>query len=381
MGIGSFVRLRPLVPLLPLLLTGCVPGVGWLPDSGGFVYSAGKDGNQLRLYDLKTGKSRILAVREADPTCPQVSAAWPQVSPDGKRIALAQATGGVNALYVFIYDLDGKEVHRSGHLEWAGRRFQTNSFTTPQVYWSPKGDRLLLCWDGRTGLYELATQTVTPLEGDVIAFGDSAVRPDGKLFLLTTSDPEQKTPEFFVGDWDGKVRPLAGPRQWPDDRTFPRRIGLFPWLYGSGWDGATATASWNGHRLRIDTDKRTFDFDRIEVHKTPDGKVIQHQVTLTGGAVVRLVEVSPRRDSLSKPAELGRCRVEVLRPDAAKADVVLEEAEIVTFHPSPDRRAVAVRWSEKLSAAFKPDEGKSGIVVLSGKGEVLARINTHDGKE
>ena len=57
---------------------------------------------------------------------------------------------------------------------------------------------------------------------------------------------------------------------------------------------------------------------------------------------------------------------------------MLEDAEIVTLLPSPDRRAVAVRWSEKVAAAVDPQEGRSGIVVVSGRGVVLAHIDTHE---
>src|SRR5205807_1696866 len=129
-----------------------------------------------------------------------------------------------------------KELHQSEALEWRGERFNSAGFTVPQAHWSPRGDRLLLSWDGRAGLYDPATGGVTPLAGDVMTFGDSPVLPDGKGFLLTGAGLERPSPEFAVADWSGDVRPLDGPREWPRDGAFPRQIGLMPWLYDSGWD-------------------------------------------------------------------------------------------------------------------------------------------------
>jgi dipeptidyl aminopeptidase/acylaminoacyl peptidase len=374
MSASPSARLRLLALLPALLLTGCVPGVGWMPDSSGFVYTAGAKGDQLRFFDLKSGQARVLGAEEAGP-------AWPRVSPDGKRIAVVRSGDSNGALLVSVFDREGKELHRSEALVWRGERFHSASFTVPQAHWSPGGDRLLLSWDGRAGLYDPARGDVTPLAGDVMTFGDSPVLPDGKGFLLTGAGLERDRPEFAVADWSGDVRFLRfldGPRDWPKDGSFPRQLGLMPWFYDSGWDCPAATASWGGHRLRIDPGKGTFAFDRYEPSKAADGRVIQQQLTLAGGAVVRLVEKEPRGPNLADQTRLGRFRVEVLRPGVLGPEVVLEDAEIVTLLPSPDRRAAAVRWSEKVAAAVNPQEGRSGIVVVSGRGVVLARIDTHE---
>ena len=99
-----------------LWITGCVPSVGWLPDSSGIVYTAGKDFNQLILYDLKKGEPQVLVADTGAGTL------WPAVSPDGKRIAVAKVIiepkQKQTRLQVIIYDRQGKEVQRSKTLDW-----------------------------------------------------------------------------------------------------------------------------------------------------------------------------------------------------------------------------------------------------------------------
>jgi hypothetical protein len=66
---------------LAVLASGCVNGVGWLPNASGFVYPTNKC--QLVLFDLKTKAAKVLVADTGTNTY------WPAVSPNGKRIAVA----------------------------------------------------------------------------------------------------------------------------------------------------------------------------------------------------------------------------------------------------------------------------------------------------
>src|SRR4051794_40833832 len=74
-----------LIFLIPWLAccAGCIPGVGWLPDSSGFVYTGGNEKKQLLLFDVKKKTRTVLVNDVGGPT-------WPAVSPDGKHIAVMQ---------------------------------------------------------------------------------------------------------------------------------------------------------------------------------------------------------------------------------------------------------------------------------------------------
>jgi dipeptidyl aminopeptidase/acylaminoacyl peptidase len=361
------------VSLSAPLLSGCVAGVGWLPDSSGFVYSAGSEGDELRLFDVKTRKSRVLTDHGGGPC-------WPQVSPDGKRIAVVRPWGDMrNKLDVALYDFDGKRVFHDADLDWDDHAITAKDSTVPEAYWSPRGNRLLLSWNGKAGLYEPATKKLIRIEADVMTFGTSPVRPDGQRFLLTRADWRGASSEFLLCDWEGNTEEIKGPMELPRALSFPQHIVYTPWFYASFWDGPTATATWKDHRLRIDTVKRTAVFDRCDVTTIPDGSPVLQELALNGGAVVRLVEADPRSPDLGgKRAKLGTCRVEFLIPKAKEPVVLLEKVEIAVLFPSPDRRTVAIRWAMPFQATLKAREGTSGIVVVSGTGEVLGRINTHE---
>ena len=97
---------------MALVMEGCIDGVGWLPDSSGFVFTA-EDGRLVH-FDVKSRKERVLVADTDSNTF------WPAVSPDGKRIAVARLNypGQQGALQILNYDLSGKEILRSKKFPW-----------------------------------------------------------------------------------------------------------------------------------------------------------------------------------------------------------------------------------------------------------------------
>ena len=130
--------------VLALLLAacGCVP-VAWLPDSSGFVCSLENQGNatfRLMHYDLAKKKMRVVVEKVPAATF------WPAISPDGKQIAVAQLAGDGKHLQmrVIIYDLEGKETHRSSQFPWVKTRDGVNDLAATGVFWSAKTGKILV---------------------------------------------------------------------------------------------------------------------------------------------------------------------------------------------------------------------------------------------
>jgi dipeptidyl aminopeptidase/acylaminoacyl peptidase len=178
-----------------VFLSGCVPDVTWLPDSSGFVYTRGKDHQQLVLYDVVKNKSQVLVENTQAPTI------WPAVSPDGQQIALARVTREKDklqsALQIMLYDRSGKLTKRSKLLPWQKQPEQNNerpwSVEIPdklggdysQVFWSPGGDKILLSTQMHMGVYDIKEDRLTYQKDALLyTFGATPIRPDGTGFVV-----------------------------------------------------------------------------------------------------------------------------------------------------------------------------------------------------
>jgi hypothetical protein len=200
---------RCVAAALLLILCGCINGVGWLPDSSGFVFTTAS--GKLIHYDLKKRAAKVLVEDTKSNTF------WPAVSPDGKQIAVARLEIGGNKkaeLQVVVYDFAGKEAHQSPRLPWGtmAKGPPEDINTATQLFWAPDGAKLLVygsvnATDGTTGLYDVSAKKAETWERTIpTAFGCTPIRPDGKGFLVAklTLDT-QKLAGFDFVDWSGKA--------------------------------------------------------------------------------------------------------------------------------------------------------------------------------
>ena len=363
--------------LLPGLAAGCLPNATWLPDSSGFVYTGGEHKDTLYLYDLDKKAPHVLVEKGAGP-------AWPAVSPDGKRIAVAlrHDDGTDVSLVVIVFDRDGKELRRSDagtniKLNWAKHGAGVNKVAA-QAFWVPGKDRLLLSMDGETGFYDLKTNSITKLDVNLSTFGATPIRPDGKGFLAVK---KEGTALVFV-DWDGKeqdVQPMKDVSFNPGPDSPIQGMLFFPMMHSSRWDGSTAVVSWDDVRVKIDADKLTASVEQIKPAMSEDKKVIQDQVRLADGGVVRAVELTKRyrKDGLSdNEYPFGQYRVEVLKQGAKEPKTLMDGAGYFMISPSPDGKKAVVKCSKTLEAIFtesKPDQDM--LFLIDGLGDVTAKID------
>ncbi len=356
-------RLRGLAVLAATLAAGsagCIPpGIAWFPDSTGFVYTGGKDKKQLMVFEVGQKKGRALPVKAGSP-------AWPAVSPDGKRIALAWTThipsfwaDNTDRLTVLIVDRAGKVVHRAADIE------DVDYSEILQVWWSPRGDRLLISAETWARIYDVQTKKLTRLPGPAVTFGTTPVRPDGKVLLLLHLEKLQ----YHLVDWDGKeqvIKPILTTllKNSRDERFQMVRFPLSP---DSGWDGKVASATGLGSRFRVDTGRLSVTNEDDKASKIYNPYVRRHHV-FPGRVAVHA------GGPLEGPGKVGTPRIELVRP-GKPPEVLVEKMYFVLFFPSPDGKFLAVHWADDIAAAFGVTKQQDRILVLNARGEVVADLN------
>ena len=360
----SFLRLLP-AALLLAPAAGCLPNATWLPDSSGFVYTGGKNKDALYVYDLDKKVPRVLVEKGAGP-------AWPGVSPDGKRVAVVLSEHDTKqyTLEAAVFDRDGKELHRSAKLDWASYDPETSFGEAAQAFWVPGQEKLLLSFHGVAGFYDLKAKSSTKLDVSLSTFRNTPVRPDGKGFLAVKKDGVGLV---FV-DWDGKeqeIKPTDKDAFEKPDPVSPLQGMLtFPLMHSSRWDGSTAVVSWDDLRVKVDADKLTATLDHVKPALSEDKKVVQDQVQLAGGAVVRAVELTKRYNKDRKPDDpsFGSYRVEVVKPEAKEPKVLMDNAGLFLIDPSPDGKKAVVKCVQSKPA-------QDVLFVINGDGDVADTID------
>jgi hypothetical protein len=358
-----------LLLVFTLLTAGCIPvGMVWLPDSSGFIYPSGKELQSISFYDAAKNQHRVLVADTGATTF------FPALSPDGKRIAVARLRCGGNqagVAQVVIYDREGKELHQSPDIVWsepaADPKERQSAGTI--LFWDPAGKKLLVSAvlqnEPRSGIYDLDTKKMQMMDGQLMTFGRTPIRPDGRSFLVGDFRTQ---PDVALVDWEGKKQKiaLAGEATENDERKF---MLYLPWLYLSRWDGDTSEVSYKEWRIRLDAKKLKGVFEKRPAAEARVGtEIIQQQYTFAGGVKVRALI------SENSEGKLEKSRLEIIKPDADKPGVVLEDGKgLVGFSPSPDKKLLAIHCVDDGT-------GNGRVYVVDNKGEVVSEAVSSDSK-
>lgn len=354
--------MRRLAPVLLLLAcTGCYPGVAWLPDSSGFVYTGGPGDCQLIHFSVKTRKSRTLVEDLGGP-------AWPAVSRDGRRVAVAQIGFGAagREMHLNVFDLKGKRVYQGKPLSWDDGAGKYTEGALPEVALSPTGDRAVVTRFAKTAVVDLRTRKVKELDGSLLRFGPDIVRPDGQGFLVATKKAVQ------LVDWAGRSRDVQLPR---GSSVSPENL-MRPWLGErappgmSGWRRGTAELLLgSGSLLSLDTATLTAtttpyrEQQKVGIHAVAASHDLSKYVTV--------------RALVSGEHPQDRVTVQVVRREEVRPEAVVKDAHAVRFFPSPDGQYLAVGWSPgppSLPHKF----GSYRLMVLDRLGKVIGQAGGGD---
>lgn len=362
-----------------LLLPGCINGVSWLPDSSGFVYTTSK--GELILFDLKSKSKKTLVANTKSNTY------WPAVSRDGKRIACASLKherGKQGKLQIVLFDLTGKEVHRSPTFAWGAapdKDLGEDDGNMTQLFWAPEGDKILVYGSthgthGTTGIYDPATQRMATFPRSApAAFGASPIRPDGKGFLLASLTPNgEKLKSLAVVAWDGKEKNIDlkfDVEREDNDNTTVGLMLVWPMMRASHWQDNVAVLTSGTTRIRIDTEKGVATLDTIDRANVSLGdQLIWQQHTFADKSRVVVLTPPDKKEAFK--------RFTIVFIDAKgerRRDLVPAGTErLLGLFPSPDGKHVVVRVWEGDRKGRDADM----LVLVNQRGEAVARIEPND---
>jgi hypothetical protein len=374
---------------------GCVPGVAWLPDSSGFIYTSGEEFTRLAHYDVTSHQSKVLVENTGAPTL------WPALSPDGKRIAVGRLIlvkgQKQSKLQVILYDRSGKELKRSQEFDWlqgdqpAKSEKLNDMGAAPQLFWAPRGERIVIQSIGKepyAAIYDVkADRLLHSGQAVLLSFGGTPIRPDGAGFLLMKNtrwpnwwdkkpgeiDPD---PQFTFVDWEGKEKMLKPPAALLDGEALKKETDplklyalLFPAYFESRWRGDVAELTYGPDRLRYEIAKGEAVLDKVKLETTREGHVVLRQHAIPGGQATLRVVALKQKDGERKNTDSSR--LEVVKAGRQEAQVLIPELNFLpVLVPAPNGKHVAI-WSQ-----VKENNREKGAVLLvvDHQGEVTGRI-------
>jgi hypothetical protein len=283
-------------------------------------------------------------------------------------------------LRVAIYGADGEELQVSKAFKWqdAYGDFPTHFGEPPELYFGPAGNKLLVYCCGRCGLYDVANDRITMLDGyNPVAIGGAVVRPDGKGFLVTGFE------KVYWYSWEGKAKEIPM-------KELPYQLLENARVCGSAWEKDIAVVRWSTTRIRIDTNKLEATADEVKPELTGDNKVVQMKYQFAGnGPTVRVVELrklgengkaADDKEEVRDEPGFSVFRVELLSEGAKMSTVLLECVKgHVQLLPSPDGKYLAVDCLSHPDIENPKKEGEvrrsfRTILVVNQKGEVAGKI-------
>jgi hypothetical protein len=273
-------------------------------------------------------------------------------------------------LQVIIYDITGKDVHRSQELAWrpADPDRGGSEAAITGAHWSRDGKKLVVHdyhdKRPRSAIYDPATHKFQPLEGTPCIVGNTPALPDGKGFLV--SRPQGEDPmEIVAVDWDGKERPLALEPEVLDDRD-KRVLLVYPIFGSSRWDGPSAVITFGSWRFTLNTAKQLGTFARVpDAEAVIGGRHVTQQHQFASGASARVLKADDPGDNTGE-----KYRLEVLRPNDKEPQVILEKTDgMYLFAPSPDGKHLAIRFTTGR------EENKQRIIVVDDKGQIERTVD------
>jgi hypothetical protein len=348
--------------LILLANTGCIPGITWLPDSSGFIYTTYS--RNLIHFDVAKGKERTIV----DDT--ETGTFWPGVSPDGKQVAVARLThekGKPDILQVIIYDMNGKVVQRSSAFTYseAGVANDKDKPGIANLFWSPQDNKIIIDTYGgsgkfKCGIYDVKADRISFVLGaHPAAFGGNPCRPDGKGFLVAKIGDKDLTGMAFI-DRQGNEHAIA---MEPPEVPSKQQMLAWPFIVTSSWDGNKAIVFDSKGRFEIDTDKYIGKFtSSAQAQPRNDTDILPQFAFPNSSKVLRVLEITKQNREKFR-------RLEVFDTQEKKAKTLIGKGDCILF-PSPNRKLVAVRC---FKAETKEGKQSDLILVINQQGEIVAQ--------